>query len=200
MENENKQKNVWGSHELVQQTSMTPTGFEHLRHQRVYIETYGCRYNFGDTAKLIEILKYQDCILVQSDDRADAVIINTCTVIAATERRMLRRLSRFCKRELYVTGCMPMVQQDAIKAVCTPIIISPGSIHQYYKRCGTVCPDPVGIIQVAQGCSRHYTYCVTRIVRRALKSYPLQEILSQMRAFLRQGAAEIQLTAQDVSA
>ncbi len=179
---------------------MTPAGFEDLKGKRVYIETYGCRYNFGDTAKLKEILKHRGCILVTSDDRADAVIINTCTVIAVTERRMLRRLSRFCDRELYVTGCMPMVQQDAIKAVCSPVIIPPGSIHQYYKRCGTVSPDPVGIVQVAQGCCGHCTYCVTRIARGALKSYPVQEVLSQMRAFIRQGAAEIQLTAQDVSA
>ena len=109
---------------------MTPEGFENLKGKRVYIETYGCRYNFGDTAKLKEILRHRDCTLVTSEDHADAVIINTCTVIAATERRMLRRLSWFCDRELYVTGCMPMVQQDAIKAVCTPVIISPGSIHQ----------------------------------------------------------------------
>jgi MiaB-like tRNA modifying enzyme len=179
---------------------MTPAGFEDLKGKRVYIETYGCRYNFGDTAKLQEILKHRDCTLVASDDHADAVIINTCTVIAATERRMLRRLSRFCDRELYVTGCMPMVQQDAIKAVCSPVIIPPNAIHQYYKRCGTVSPDPVGIVQVAQGCSGHCTYCVTRIARGALKSYPVQEILSEMGAFIRQGAAEIQLTAQDVSA
>ena len=58
----------------------------------------------------------------------------------------------------------------------------------------------MGIVQVAQGCCGHCTYCVTRIARGALKSYPVQEILSQMRAFIRQGAAEIQLTAQDVSA
>jgi threonylcarbamoyladenosine tRNA methylthiotransferase CDKAL1 len=182
------------------QTSMTPEGFEDLKGKRVYIETYGCRYNFGDTAKLQEILKHLDCTLVASDDHADAVIINTCTVIAATERRMLRRLVRFCDRELYVTGCMPMVQLDAIKAVCSPVIIPPGSIHQYYKYCGTVSADPVGIVQVAQGCRGHCTYCFTRIARGALKSYPLQEILSQMHALIRQGTAEIQLTAQDVSA
>ena len=182
------------------QTSMTPESFEDLKGKRVYIETYGCRYNFGDTAKLQEILKHRDCTLVASDDHADAVIINTCMVIAATERRMLRRLVRFRNRELYVTGCMPMVQLDAIKAVCSPVIIPPGSIHQYYKYCGTVSPDPVGIVQVAQGCRGHCTYCITRIARGALKSYPVPEILSQMRALIRQGTAEIQLTAQDVSA
>ncbi len=77
---------------------------ETFRDRSVYIETYGCRYNFGDTAKLIEILKNKGSILVDSAEAADAVIINTCTVVGPTERRMLRRLSRFRDYDLYVTG------------------------------------------------------------------------------------------------
>ena len=50
---------------------------ETFRNRIVYIETYGCRYNFGDTAKLIEILKSKGSILVDSAEVADAVIINT---------------------------------------------------------------------------------------------------------------------------
>ena len=33
--------------------------------RRVFIETYGCRYNFGDTAKLVEVLKHHGSTLVQ---------------------------------------------------------------------------------------------------------------------------------------
>jgi threonylcarbamoyladenosine tRNA methylthiotransferase CDKAL1 len=179
---------------------MTPPGFENLSRKRVYIETYGCRYNFGDSAKLQEILKHQGCTIVQSEEDADAVVINTCTVVAATERRMLRRLFLFHDRELYVTGCMPMVQRDAIMAVCTPVIIPPQSIHDRYKGLGTVSPEPVGIVQIAQGCYGHCTYCISRIARGVMKSFPAQDILAQVHAFIRQGAAEIQLTAQDVSA
>ena len=83
---------------------------EKFRKKSVYIETYGCRYNFGDTAKLIEILKSMGSTLVDSAEAADAIIINTCTVVGPTERRMLRRLSRFRDYDLYVTGCMPEVQ------------------------------------------------------------------------------------------
>ena len=68
---------------------------EKFRRVNVYIETYGCRYNFGDTAKLVEILKHKGCTVVNSAEEADAVIINTCTVVGQTERRMLRRLSHF---------------------------------------------------------------------------------------------------------
>ena len=103
-----------------------------FRQQRVYIETYGCRYNFGDTAKFIEVLKYIGGTLVKSAEEADAVVINTCTVVGATERRMLRRLSRFRDNNLFVMGCMPAVQRDAIFAVCTPTIISSTAINAHF--------------------------------------------------------------------
>jgi MiaB-like tRNA modifying enzyme len=179
---------------------MAISGFEHPSSKRVYIETYGCRYNYGDTAKLAGILKHQGCNIVESEEHADAVIINTCTVVAATERRMLRRLSKFRDRDLYVTGCMPVVQREAIMAVCTPSIITPQSIHECYRNVTTVCPSPVGIVQIAQGCRGHCTYCITRFARGGLRSFPAQDIMAQMQACIRQGAVEIQLTAQDVSA
>ena len=95
------------------------TTLEKFRNRRVFIETYGCRYNFGDTAKLVEILKYKGSKIVESAEGADSVIINTCTVVGSTERRMLRRLSLYRNTDLYVTGCMPAVQREAIFSVCT---------------------------------------------------------------------------------
>ncbi len=106
---------------------------EELRNLSIYIETYGCRYNFGDTAKLIGILKHLGSTIVSSAEEADAVIINTCTVVGRTERRILRRLSLLRDTNLYVTGCMPAVQREAIFAVCNPVVISPDTIHDAYQ-------------------------------------------------------------------
>jgi len=174
---------------------------ELLRDRRIYIETYGCRYNFGDTAKLMEVLKRQGNALVDTAECADAVIINTCTVIGPTERRMLRRLSLFRSRDLYVTGCMPAVQLDAILAVCSPSVISPDAIRTAYRHIGTVSVSGgPGIVQIASGCAGRCRYCITRKARGPLKSCPVDEILAQVRAYASAGAAEIQLTAQDASA
>jgi threonylcarbamoyladenosine tRNA methylthiotransferase CDKAL1 len=171
-----------------------------LRGHSVYIETYGCRYNFGDTAKLVEILGYYGSTIVDNPDKAEAIIINTCTVVGSTERRMLRRLSGFSDRDLYVTGCMPTVQREAILAICSAAIILPETIHDIYCSVGTVSRGEVGIVQLAQGCVGKCTYCITRFARGPLKSYPEEEILARVRAFVQAGIIEIQLTAQDVSA
>ena len=175
-------------------------GPEHLFGRRVYIETYGCRYNFGDTAKLVEVLKHHGSTLVDTEEDADAIVINTCTVVGPTERRMLRRLARFADRDLSVTGCMPAVQIDAIRAVCHPVVILPDTIQEYYARLNTVAGGEAGIVQVAQGCLGRCTYCITRFARGNLRSFSIPAIRSQVLAFAGCGTAEIQLTAQDVSA
>jgi len=170
---------------------------ETFRDRSVYIETYGCRYNFGDTAKLIEILRSKGNTIVDSAETADSVIINTCTVVGPTERRMLRQFSRFREYDLYVTGCMPEVQREAIFAVCTPTFISSKTIHEVYRSVKTVSGGGVAIVQVAQGCVGRCTYCLTRIARGPLKSFSEEEILAEIQAHTRTGTQEIQITAQD---
>lgn len=170
-----------------------------LCNRRVFIETYGCRYNFGDSAKLTEVLKHHGCTITASPDDADSIIVNTCTVVGSTERRMLRRLSALRDRELYITGCMPEVQKDAILSVCNPGFISPSAIQEWYRGVGTVAAGSIGIVQLAQGCNGTCTYCLTRQARGPLWSFPEEEIRRQVAAYAARGAAEIQLTAQDVS-
>ena len=171
-----------------------------LSGRSVFIETYGCRYNFGDTAKLAEILRHRGGTIVQDPEEAEAVIINTCTVVGPTERRMLRRLAGFRDHNLYITGCMSKIQREAILAVCSPTIIPPEIIHDLYRFVGTVTGGGVGIVQLAQGCTGNCTYCITRFARGPLKCFSKEEILTQVQAFVRAGTYEIQLTAQDVSA
>jgi len=182
------------------ETRQALESLQDLRNRSVYIETYGCRFNFGDTAKLVEVLRYQGCTIQESPDGAEVIIMNTCTVVGPTERRMLRRLAGFRNRELIVTGCMPRVQREAILGVCSPVFIDPETIQELYRPVGTVAGGGVGIVQLAQGCSGTCTYCITRFARGPLKSFTKKEILSQVRTFVRAGAREIQLTAQDVSA
>ncbi|WP_292519756.1 tRNA (N(6)-L-threonylcarbamoyladenosine(37)-C(2))-methylthiotransferase [Methanoculleus sp.] len=182
----------------MQGESITIT-LENLRGKRVYIESYGCTYNHADTRRLAAILEGLGCRLTGPDD-ADAVIVNTCTVIGATERKMLRRLATLADRDLYVTGCMPVVQEDLIRSVCTPQIIHPDEIHERACGVGTRHAGAVGVVQVASGCVGKCSYCITRLARGRLKSAPLEEILDAVRDLAASGACEIQLTGQDVAA
>ena len=172
---------------------------EDLQGKRVYIESYGCAYNHADARRLAAILEGLGCTQTGPDE-ADAVIVNTCTVIAATERKMLRRLALFADRDLYVTGCMPLVQMDRIRSVCTPHVIHPDEIHERSCSVGSRGAGAVGTVQVASGCVGRCSYCITRLARGRLRSAPADAILDAVRHLVASGAYEIQLTGQDVAA
>jgi threonylcarbamoyladenosine tRNA methylthiotransferase CDKAL1 len=170
-----------------------------LRDKKIYAETYGCTYNHADTQKLISLAEAQGCRQVGPDE-AEVFLINTCTVISATERTMLRRIQAFSDREVVVTGCMPVIQLDRIREICSPRVILPDQISERCGRVGAVVSPGVGIVQAASGCPGRCSYCITRLARGRLKSVPPEIILREVELLVREGAREIQLTGQDLSA
>ena len=82
--------------------------------KRLYIETYGCQMNVADSeviASVMGMAGYEPC---ESVDEADAVLLNTCSVRAGAEQKVLHRLEvlhglRLRRRRpliLGIVGCM----------------------------------------------------------------------------------------------
>ncbi|WP_255333411.1 MiaB/RimO family radical SAM methylthiotransferase [Methanocalculus taiwanensis] len=166
-----------------------------IRDMRVFIETYGCTYNLGDTEKIKVILTSQGCEIVETADDADCILINTCIVIERTEREMRKRLEWYSGHKLFVTGCLPKIDYG-----CGGVVIDPDTIHSHFREAGGHPQGNPAILQVAQGCPGHCTYCITRKARGPLLSHSIDEMLRQLRGRIAQGAVEVQLTAQDLSA
>lgn len=171
-----------------------------IRNVRVYIRTFGCTYNHGDTRKLIEVLRHQGCTISDSPYGADVIIINSCTVVESTARKVLRTIKEYSDSRLFITGCMPAVEADQILAICTPTFIPPGCIQEAFRIHPVIQKSTSGIVQVAQGCLGNCSYCITRKARGSLVSFAADEIIRQVRVHISLGAVEIQLTAQDISA
>jgi len=172
-----------------------PDPLRQVEKKRVYIETYGCTYNAGDSEKIAVILRGQGCEIVASADEAEAIVVNTCIVVEKTEREMRQRLSLLADKEVYVTGCLPKIDPG-----CGGVVIDPDTIHARFQSAGTQPDGRVAVIQIARGCTGHCTYCITRKARGPLLSYPKEEVIRQLMGRVASGAVEIQLTAQDVSA
>jgi threonylcarbamoyladenosine tRNA methylthiotransferase CDKAL1 len=170
-----------------------------LKNRTIYVESYGCTYNHCDTQKLIAIAEAQGCRQVAAHD-AEVFVINTCTVVAKTERQMLRRMEAFRDREVVVCGCMPVVQQEKIREVCDAYIILPEELQRRSGRAGGMVAPGTGAVQVGPGCLGSCAYCITRCARGRLQSFPEEAILAEIERLVAEGAHEIQLTGQDVSA
>ena len=171
-----------------------------LKNLSIFTETYGCTYNAGDTEKLMEIARSQGCVPALSADQADAVLINTCVVIGRTEQHMYERLDCYAEKLLFVTGCLPPVAKEVLETRYPHIhIIDPDHIHACSMEVATAHSGTNGVLQIARGCNGHCTYCITRLARGKLVSFPAEDILRQAESIIKAGASEIQLTAQDTS-
>ena len=89
--------------------------------QRVSLSTLGCKTNQFESAAMQERLQQAGYTIVPFAQAADLVIVNTCTVTAATDAesrsiiRRARRLNPACR--VVVTGCYAQVNPDALAAL-----------------------------------------------------------------------------------
>jgi MiaB-like tRNA modifying enzyme len=179
---------------------------------KYYIESYGCTMNYGEgdmLSRRMESLGYER---VDKVDESDIVILNTCTVVETTEKRMIKRMNdlRAARKEVIVTGCMAKVQQSRISIRLPNALIVPPDMYDNFSelvenRFGvsdSTKRTPYGrtaIIPIAQGCLGNCTYCITRFARGKLISRSIEDIAAEFKEFVESGVREILITAQDTA-
>lgn len=168
--------------------------------------------NYGEGANLAERMSGMGYEESPSADAADIVILNTCTVVDTTEKKMVRRMTelRSMGKEVIVTGCMAEVQPGRISVrLPDSLIISPQNYSDFSDKVSSRygCWHPLdykdtgssAILPIAQGCLGTCSYCITRFARGKLISYPVEELLTEFKKKINNGAKEILITAQDTA-
>ncbi|UAL07994.1 MAG: tRNA (N(6)-L-threonylcarbamoyladenosine(37)-C(2))-methylthiotransferase [Candidatus Methanogranum gryphiswaldense] len=179
---------------------------------RYFVESYGCTMNFGEGRQLSDRMTELGHKRVDTAQEADIVILNTCTVVDTTEKKMIKRMSELRKagKQVIVTGCMAKVQPGRILIRLPDSIILPPNEYEDFSKlvldrygCGDSIPDMenscFGIIPIAQGCLGNCTYCITKFARGNLLSYPEENIVREFQRLVLDGAKEILVTAQDTA-
>jgi len=154
--------------------------------------------------------------------RADVIIYNTCAVKTPTENRMMDILRGVPRdRKLIVTGCLPLVNLERLKAeVEFDGVIGPSAgdrIVEVVRKVG--CGEKVivfeggskpslelprvrankvvSIVPISYGCLGACSYCCVRFARGDLRSYGVREIVERVERDLGSGVREVWLTSQD---
>ncbi len=181
------------------------------------MEAYGCTQNYGEARLMQEALAGQGHDLTASEGDADAHVLVTCTVIEATERKMVRRIRALAAHDkpLVVAGCMAAAERDRVQALVPRAkLLPPRRWPEIVDLLGanTACGDRAAetetasfgwhdaIVPIAQGCAGRCTYCITRVARGAVKSYAAEDVVAQVRRSVERGVREIKLTGQDTGA
>jgi len=191
---------------------------------KVYIESYGCAANKADTNLMKNIIMSKHEI-VEDPWKANAIIINTCTVRGETERNMVKRIReleevrRMNGSKLIVVGCMAKAQPALVMSIAPEAsLISPQRINEILevlessgreiriigsgtKNLERTMENGLTVtIPIAEGCLGNCSYCIVKLARGELKSYSIEEIKKVVRKSVERGAKEIRLTAQDTAA
>ena len=81
--------------------------------RKLYIETYGCQMNVGDSEIVVSIMQQEGYRYTESLEEADVVLINTCSIRDNAEQRIWGRLSemRHMRKKkpslvIGIIGCM----------------------------------------------------------------------------------------------
>lgn len=179
---------------------------------KYFVESYGCTMNYGEGEQLSKKMDSLGHTRVYSADEADIVILNTCTVVDTTEKKMIHRMGELkaSGKDVIVTGCMAKVQPKRIMIRLPDSLIIPPDEYDLFTGkvessfgClpyeGTVRKEASAILPIAQGCLGNCSYCITRFARGRLRSYPEDELVSEFKSMLDSGAKEILVTAQDTA-
>ena len=169
--------------------------------------------NHGESSELATFLSGIGHEKVDEGEKADVVIINTCVVIAPTERKILRRLRqlRDDDKKLVIIGCMASVNSDQLRKefpgalVCATVNYPglPSILANEFGRTTVPMAEDVTepfILPIAQGCNGCCTYCITKLARGDLQSFSMERLVDDSRKALSHGSQEILVTAQDTAA
>lgn len=89
--------------------------------KKIYIETYGCQMNVGDSEVIFSILGKEGYERTESMDDADVILANTCSVRDNAEQRIWGRIKVFHKQKekrsgvvVGIVGCMAERLKDKL--------------------------------------------------------------------------------------
>ena len=111
--------------------------------KKLFAKTHGCQMNEYDSAKMIDLLKAEeDFELVDSEDQADLLILNTCSIREKAQERVFHQIGRWRKikevkpdLKIAIGGCVASQEGEKIikRAPSVDIVFGPQSLHNLPK-------------------------------------------------------------------
>ena len=194
-----------------------------------FIETWGCQMNHHDSERLEGQLLRRGLEPAPVADRADLVLLNTCSVRDRPVRKIASRIGELGRLSppplVGVCGCVAEQEGQALldRSPLVGFVLGPGQIGRLGEALDAVARgsrpllvgfeadserdrrevarrSPVrGMITVIEGCDEFCTFCIVPYTRGRERSRPLEEILTEARSIVAGGAREVELLGQTVN-
>ena len=121
---------------------LTPRFFERLYRmtKKLFVKTHGCQMNEYDSARMLDVLKDAEGYeLAASEEEADLLLLNTCSIREKAQEKVFHQLGRWQKLKqarpdlvIGVGGCVASQEGDAImkRAPVVDMVFGPQTIHR----------------------------------------------------------------------
>jgi len=189
----------------------------------IYIRVYGCTANQDDTDIIRGLINKEGYKLTENIDLAEIIIIVTCIAKSKTEAKITSKLKeiivKYPEKKLIIAGCMPEAEYEICKKIAPnaslinsqhikniiEVIKNKNKVIEFLgKRNENKLNLPkitskkeVVSVQIAEGCNSNCTYCIIRLAKGSLHSFPEEEIIKEIKIRLDQGYKRINITATD---
>ena len=137
--------------------------------KKVYIETYGCQMNVGDTEIILSILRDAGYEQTERMDEADLILANTCSIRDNAEQRIHGRIAVFAQEKkrrmpiIGIVGCMAeRMKEQLLESGQVDLVVGPDAYRSLPRLLEAVRP---GSPQMDVLLSRDETYADIRPVR-----------------------------------
>ena len=176
---------------------------------KVFIKTFGCRSNLFDSEIMRNILKDK---IVASEQEADIIIINSCTVTNFADRDLRQYINKWQSKNIMLTGCAAYSQgeelfkEGKVKAVLGHKYkeeidkflnfqgVKLGNFDFINKKIITEYSKTKAFVKIQEGCDFECAYCIIPNVRGYSRSLPENIILEQIKTLSQNGISEFVLT------
>ena len=186
-----------------------------LTPMKVCITTLGCDKNRADSEVLAGYLKRAGCQMIDNDDEADVMIVNTCGFINSAREEsinvIMAKLPHKTHARLVVCGCIVPNNEAELKAGLPEVdvwwktkdyqdlaaLLTQRPAIPGQKLLST--PKSYVYIKIADGCNRRCAFCTIPLIRGRYVSRTIDDIVAEVRYFANLGVPEYILVAQDVT-
>lgn len=190
--------------------------------------TLGCKLNFSETSSIGRILKSAGIRTARVGEKADLVVINTCSVTEVADKKCRQAIHRLTRQHptafVVVTGCYAQLKPDTVSQIKGVDVVlgadQKGDILNYLgnlekKEHGVVVTSPLKdihlfvpscsrgdrtryFLKVQDGCDYFCTYCTIPFARGRSRNGSIDSLVEQARQAAEEGGKEIVITGVNI--
>lgn len=192
---------------------------------KVGFVSLGCSKNLVVTEEVIGLFKKHNFNIVNDENDADIIVINTCGFIESAKQEAIDTILEMAEykngkcKYLIVMGCMVERYKEEMEKALPEVdlFIKVKEYNNLWKKISELLKleisnecmkwqervittgDTMAYLKIAEGCSNHCTYCAIPKIQGNYVSREFDEIIEEAKSLAKKGIKELIVIAQDTT-